>query len=122
MRVGGTREIPVDVRLVSATNRVLEGEVRHGRFREDLFYRIAKFVIPVPPLRDRRSEILLLAVQFAHEIATELRLPPVGFMPEALDALKAGDWPGNVRELSSQSSASETPWPSASSGEPPDRI
>ncbi|MBA3397790.1 MAG: sigma 54-interacting transcriptional regulator [Deltaproteobacteria bacterium] len=99
VRVGGTREIAVDVRLVCATNRDLESEVQHGRFREDLFYRIAKFVIPVPPLRDRRSEILPLAVQFAHEIATELRLPPVGFMPEALDALKAGDWPGNVREL-----------------------
>jgi DNA-binding NtrC family response regulator/pSer/pThr/pTyr-binding forkhead associated (FHA) protein len=99
VRVGGTAELPVDVRLVCATNRDLEIEVQRGRFREDLFFRIAAFVIPVPPLRDRRSEIAPLAVHFAHEIATDLRQPAVGFTPEALDALQAASWPGNVREL-----------------------
>ena len=99
VRVGGTTELPVDVRLVCATNRDLELEVQRGRFREDLFFRIAAFVIPVPPLRDRRSEILPLAVHFAHELATELRQPAVGFTPEAMDALQHAAWPGNVREL-----------------------
>ncbi|HEY0477168.1 MAG TPA: sigma 54-interacting transcriptional regulator [Kofleriaceae bacterium] len=99
VRVGGTTEIPVDVRLVCATNRDLETEVARGRFREDLFFRIAAFVIPVPPLRDRRSEIAPLAAHFAHEIATDLRQPAVGFTPEALDALQQASWPGNVREL-----------------------
>ena len=99
VRVGGTTEIPVDIRLVCATNRDLEIEVQRGRFREDLFFRIAAFVIPVPPLRDRRSEIVPLAAHFAHEIATDLRQPAVGFQPEAMDALQQASWPGNVREL-----------------------
>ncbi|TMQ03621.1 MAG: FHA domain-containing protein [Deltaproteobacteria bacterium] len=99
VRVGGTTEIPVDVRLVCATNRDLETEVQRGRFREDLFFRIAVFVIPVPPLRDRKSEIAPLAVHFAHEIASDLRQANVGFTPEAVDALQQASWPGNVREL-----------------------
>jgi two-component system response regulator AtoC len=99
VRVGGTTEIPVDVRLVCATNRDLETEVQRGRFREDLFFRIAAFVIPVPPLRDRKGEILPLAVHFAHEIATDLRQPTAGFTPEAMAALQQASWPGNVREL-----------------------
>src|SRR5262249_28231592 len=99
VRVGGTAELPVDVRLVCATHRDLETEVQRGRFREDLFFRIAAFVIPVPPLRDRRSEIAPLAVHFAHDIATDLRQPAIGFTPEALDALQQAGWPGHVREL-----------------------
>ncbi|HEX2685919.1 MAG TPA: sigma 54-interacting transcriptional regulator [Kofleriaceae bacterium] len=99
VRVGGTAEIPVDVRLVCATNRDLETEVSRGRFREDLFFRIAAFVIPVPPLRDRKSEIIPLASHFAHEIASDLRQPSVGFTPEAMDTLQQASWPGNVREL-----------------------
>jgi DNA-binding NtrC family response regulator/pSer/pThr/pTyr-binding forkhead associated (FHA) protein len=99
VRVGGTAELPVDVRLVCATNRDLETEVARGRFREDLFFRIAAFVIPVPPLRDRKSEILPLAVHFAHEIATELRQLTAGFTPDAMEALQQASWPGNVREL-----------------------
>jgi DNA-binding NtrC family response regulator len=99
VRVGGTKEIPIDVRLICATNRDLEAEVHRGRFREDLFFRIAAFVIPVPPLRNRKTEVLPLAVRFAHEIATQLEHPPVGFQPDALDALQDYDWPGNVREL-----------------------
>jgi DNA-binding NtrC family response regulator/pSer/pThr/pTyr-binding forkhead associated (FHA) protein len=98
-RVGGTDEIPVDVRVVCATNRDLEAEIRRGRFREDLYFRIGGFVIPVPPLRDRRGEIEPFARQFAREIANDLSLKPSGFAPLALAALTAYDWPGNVREL-----------------------
>ena len=97
--VGGTKEIPIDVRLICATNRDLEAEVHRGRFREDLYFRIAAFVIPVPPLRDRKTEILPLAVRFTGEIASQLGHPPIGFSPEALDSLQEYDWPGNVREL-----------------------
>ena len=99
VRVGGTKEIAVDVRVVCATNRDLDAEIRRGRFREDLYFRIGAFVIPVPPLRDRRSEIEPLARQFAREIANDLGQKPPGFMPLALAALSAHDWPGNVREL-----------------------
>jgi DNA-binding NtrC family response regulator/pSer/pThr/pTyr-binding forkhead associated (FHA) protein len=98
-RVGGTDEIAVDVRVVCATNRDLEAEIRRGRFREDLYFRIGAFVIPVPPLRDRRGEIEPLARQFAREISNDLALKPAGFAPLALAALTAYDWPGNVREL-----------------------
>ena len=99
VRVGGTKEISIDVRLICATNRDLEAEVHRGRFREDLFFRIAAFVIPVPPLRNRKTEVLPLAVRFAHEIATQLGHAPISFAPDALDALQEYDWPGNVREL-----------------------
>jgi len=98
-RVGGTAEIAVDVRMVCATNRDLEAEIRRGRFREDLYFRIGAFVIPVPPLRDRRGEVEPLARQFAREIAADLALKPPGFTPLALAALSAYEWPGNVREL-----------------------
>ncbi len=98
-RVGGTKEIAVDVRLVCATNRDLDLEVKRGRFRADLYFRISAFVIPVPPLRDRRTEIGPLASRFARELSAELgdRIAAIG--PDAFDALKAYDWPGNVREL-----------------------
>jgi DNA-binding NtrC family response regulator/pSer/pThr/pTyr-binding forkhead associated (FHA) protein len=99
VRVGGTKEIPVDVRMVCATNRDLEAEIRRGRFREDLYFRISAFMIPVPPLRDRRGEIEPLARQFAREIAGDLGHKPPGFTPLALAALAAYEWPGNVREL-----------------------
>ena len=99
VRVGGTRELPIDVRLVCATNRDLEAEVKRGRFREDLYFRISAFVIPVPPLRDRRSEIPLLAKQFARELAGELGYHGASLAPEALATIAAYDWPGNVREL-----------------------
>jgi len=99
VRVGSTREVDTDVRVVCATNRDLEAEVERGLFRQDLLFRIAAFVIPVPPLRDRTSEIVPLAVQFAYELTTELGLPATGFTPQALDALRGAQWPGNVREL-----------------------
>ncbi len=98
-RVGGTKELAIDVRLVCATNRDLETEVARGRFRQDLYYRLSAFVIPVPPLRDRRTEIGPLAARFARELSAEIgdRIAAVG--PDAFEALKAHDWPGNVREL-----------------------
>jgi len=89
VRIGGTKEIPIDVRLVCATNRDLEAEVARGRFRQDVYFRISAFVIPVPPLRDRKIEIHQLAAKFAE---TEIA-------PDAIAALEAYDWPGNVREL-----------------------
>src|SRR6185436_6744784 len=72
IRVGGTAEIPVDVRLVCATNRDLEAEVRRGRFRQDLYFRVSAFTIIVPPLRDRRVEIVPLARHFARQLSREL--------------------------------------------------
>ncbi len=97
LRVGGTKETFVDVRLVCATNRDLEAEVTRGRFREDLYFRISGFVIPVPPLRDRRTEIEPLATHFAHELAPAGRVTTIS--AEAMEILAAYDWPGNVREL-----------------------
>jgi DNA-binding NtrC family response regulator/pSer/pThr/pTyr-binding forkhead associated (FHA) protein len=99
VRVGGTAEIAVDVRLICATNRELDVEVRRGRFREDLYFRISAFVIPLPPLRDRRGEIPLLAAQFARELSAELGLTTGSVSDEALAILGSYDWPGNVREL-----------------------
>jgi two-component system, NtrC family, response regulator AtoC len=96
-RVGGTQEIAVDVRLICASNRDLELEVRRARFREDLFFRISGFVIPVPPLRDRRSEIPLLANQFVRDLAPEGS--SIIIDERALAILASYDWPGNVREL-----------------------
>ena len=99
VRVGGTKEITVDVRLVCATNRDLEVEVSRGRFRADLFFRISAFVIPLPPLRDRRMEIAPLATRFVRELASDFGEATPTLGPEALEALRAYDWPGNVREL-----------------------
>jgi len=97
-RVGGTAELEVDVRLICATNRDLEVEVKRGRFREDLYFRISAFVIPIPPLRDRPSEIPLLARRFARELAADVG--EGGSIDDAAMAILAAyDWPGNVREL-----------------------
>ncbi|MBK9033059.1 MAG: sigma 54-interacting transcriptional regulator [Myxococcales bacterium] len=98
-RVGGTAEIPVDVRVVCATHRDLDGEVRVGRFRQDLLYRVAGFTLMVPPLRDRTIEIMPLAEHFARHAAERLgRAAPV-ITDEARAALTTYAWPGNVREL-----------------------
>ncbi len=93
-RVGGRRKITVDVRLVAATNRDLATESREGRFRADLYYRINAGTIVVPPLRERREEILVLARAFLEQVDGRLELAP-----ETEKALLAYDWPGNVREL-----------------------
>jgi len=97
--VGGSREIAVNVRIVAATNCNLLNEVKSGNFREDLYYRLESFVIPVPPLRSRREDIPTLAAHFAERIAAEDGRAVRGFSPQALQDLISYDWPGNIREL-----------------------
>jgi two-component system, NtrC family, response regulator AtoC len=99
VRIGSTEEVEVDVRIVAATNRDLPAEVRAGRFREDLYFRLSAFRIEVPPLRARRVEIPLLASLFAREIAARMGATPPRLGPEVLAVLEAYPWPGNVREL-----------------------
>jgi DNA-binding NtrC family response regulator/pSer/pThr/pTyr-binding forkhead associated (FHA) protein len=98
-RVGGTAETAVDVRVVCATHRDLQADSRTGRFRQDLLFRIGGFTVAVPPLRDRRSEIVPLAEHFVRVAAADQRRAPPALSPEARDALLAYRWPGNVREL-----------------------
>jgi DNA-binding NtrC family response regulator len=98
-RVGGTRQIAVDVRVIAATNKNLPEMIKDGRFREDLFHRLNVIPIHVPPLRERRDDIPLLATAFAEEICQRYGMPQKRFSNEALQLLKAMDWPGNVREL-----------------------
>ncbi len=97
-RVGGEQEIRTDVRFVAATNRELAAEVRAGRFREDLYHRLAVVTIAVPPLRDRREDIDSLAAHFLRDFSRRLGRP-VALSRSAQDALRAYRWPGNVREL-----------------------
>jgi len=97
--VGSTREIPVDIRIVAATNRNLAEEVRRGRFRQDLFYRLDVVNILIPPLRQRREDIVPLASHFAAQLAAHLGLPVVPLDDATISRLQAYDWPGNVREL-----------------------
>jgi DNA-binding NtrC family response regulator len=98
-RVGDSRPTRVDVRLICASNVDLEAEVEAGRFRSDLFYRVNVVTIRIPPLRERREDIELLAEAFVHELASRLDRPTLGLTPAALQTLEAYDWPGNVREL-----------------------
>jgi diguanylate cyclase (GGDEF)-like protein len=97
--VGGTRPRSVDVRIIAATNRRLEDEVRNGRFREDLFYRLNVVRLHIPPLRERPDDVRLLAEHFARTFSAEQRKPIAGFSPEAEQRVIAYTWPGNVREL-----------------------
>ncbi len=97
--VGSTREIPVDIRIVAATNRNLADEVRHGRFRQDLFYRLDVVNIVIPPLRQRREDIVPLASHFAAQLASHLGLPVVPLDADTVARLQSYGWPGNVREL-----------------------
>jgi DNA-binding NtrC family response regulator len=99
MHVGGTQEIQVDVRIVAATNVNLEQAVKEGRFREDLFYRLNVISLELPPLRDRKEDIPLLATHYLKFYAEENGFPPPGLAPEALRLLMDYEWPGNVREL-----------------------
>ena len=99
MRVGGTKKIEADVRLVLATLRPLEQEVRAGRFRADLYYRIQGIVLDVPPLRDRRRDIPALLDAFIAQLSAIHDVEPPTFIRSARAALLAYDWPGNVREL-----------------------
>jgi two-component system response regulator PilR (NtrC family) len=98
-RVGGNREIPVDVRIVSATNRELRDEVSAGRFREDLYYRLNVVALEIPPLRERREDIPLLAHFFLKKYAAAFGRSLRGFAKDALESLEGYDYPGNVREL-----------------------
>jgi DNA-binding NtrC family response regulator len=98
-RIGGTSTLEVDVRIICATNRPLAGEVKEGRFREDLFFRINVFPVTVPPLRARREDIDGLADFFLQKFARELKKPSLRIADDAAEALRAYDWPGNIREL-----------------------
>ena len=98
-RVGGSRTIPVDVRIVASTNKDLVAEVEAGRFREDLFYRLNVISITLPPLRDRKDDVPLLAHHFLKVYAEKNNKGVGGLTREALDALVGWSWPGNVREL-----------------------
>ena len=98
-RVGGTQTIHVDVRIIAATNKNLEAEVREGRFREDLYYRLNVVPIQLPPLRDRRADIPVLAEHFLRHYTEKNHRLVKQILPEALDILMRYDWPGNIREL-----------------------
>ncbi len=101
-RVGDPRPRQIDVRVISATNRDLIAEVKAHRFREDLFYRLAAFPIRLPPLRDRRFDVPVLADRFLATASERHRKRVAGIDPEAVDALAEFDWPGNVRELENE--------------------
>jgi DNA-binding NtrC family response regulator len=98
--VGSDREVAIDVRIIAATNRDLEHAVRQGTFREDLYYRFNVMVVQVPPLREHRDDIALLAETFLQRHAAANHLEPRHLTPQALRCLEQYDWPGNVRELS----------------------
>ena len=98
-RVGGTRTLKAQVRVIAATNRDLRKAVERGEFREDLYYRLQVFEIWIPPLRDRRRDVLPLTEAFLDDLARSFARPPTGLTQDAKDALLAHRWPGNVREL-----------------------
>src|SRR5690348_644495 len=98
-RIGGSGPVKVDVRIIATTSRNLEEDVAGGKFRQDLFYRLNVFPITIPPLRDRREDIPMLAQRFAARAAAEAGKEIQGFEPESLDLLCGYEWPGNVREL-----------------------
>ncbi|MFO7996818.1 MAG: sigma-54 dependent transcriptional regulator, partial [Dehalococcoidia bacterium] len=98
-RVGGNEPIRVDVRVISATNKDLRRAIEKQEFREDLYYRLNVVNIELPPLRERREDIPLLAEHFLHKFASENRKEVAGFAPDAMEFLLDYDWPGNVREL-----------------------
>jgi two-component system, NtrC family, response regulator HydG len=100
-RVGGTDPVRVDVRVVAATNKDLAAEVKAGRFREDLFYRLDVVSVRLPPLRDRSGDVPLLAMTFLRRACDEYRKPVSAIAPAAMSALERYEWPGNVRELKS---------------------
>jgi two-component system response regulator AtoC len=98
-RVGGSQDVKVDVRVVAATNRSLQEEVKKGHFREDLFYRLNVMAVELPPLRDRRSDVPLLISHYIDSFNTEFRKRIQGVSPSAMAALQSYPWRGNVREL-----------------------
>jgi DNA-binding NtrC family response regulator len=98
-RVGGAQDVKVDVRVIAATNRSLQGEVKKGHFREDLFYRLNVMAVELPPLRDRKGDVPLLIDHYVDYFNTEFRKKIRGVAPGAMAALQAYSWRGNVREL-----------------------
>jgi two-component system response regulator PilR (NtrC family) len=97
--IGSTEESDVDVRIIAATNKDFEKEIAEGRFREDLYYRLSVIPILVPPLRERRDDIPLLARHFLERFRKTMEKPIEAISPEAMTRLESYDWPGNVREL-----------------------
>lgn len=98
-RIGGRQEIPVDVRVVGATHQDLKTMISEGRFREDLYYRLAEIEVKIPPLRARAGDAVLLANAFLHRFAQEQRRGTLGFSEDAIQAIEACPWEGNVRQL-----------------------
>lgn len=98
-RLGGTKPIPVNVRIIAATNKDLQTEIKCNRFRRDLFYRLAVIKITIPPLRERPKDILLLADKFIYKNCRQFNKPPLTMTPKAADAFLRYSWPGNIREL-----------------------
>lgn len=98
-RIGSTRPVKIDIRVISATNQTLEDEVRKGTFREDLYYRLNVIPLVIPPLRERVSDILPLVRHFMVKYCDEMARPNLTITKEALEAMERYDWPGNVREL-----------------------
>ena len=132
-RVGGTQSIPVDVRVIAATNRDLGAAAANGSFRQDLFYRLNVFPIEVPPLRERRDDILMLVEYFVRRYAARAGKKIVSIDKKTLDLLQAYDWPGNIRELQnviersmilsvSEVFAVDESWLSTRSVPPPPRV
>lgn len=100
--LGTNKKRPIDVRIIAATNRNLEEDVREGRFREDLFYRVATFTVQLPPLRERLEDIPYLAIDILNKTQAELGKTVNGFTTEAMECLQEYQWPGNVRELENE--------------------
>ena len=98
-RIGGRKEIPVDVRIVCATHQNLKKRIEEGRFREDLYYRLSEIVITIPPLRERAGDPALLAYHFKNKFSNQERRSSLNFSQDALAAIESHPWPGNVREM-----------------------
>jgi transcriptional regulator with PAS, ATPase and Fis domain len=99
IRVGSSKVIKTDVRVVAATNVKMEQAIREGRFREDLYYRLNQVPISIPPLRERSEDIHLLFRKFTADISEQYRMPVVTLTPDAVEALERYPWPGNIRQL-----------------------
>jgi two-component system NtrC family response regulator len=101
-RVGGRKEIPVDVRIICATHQDLAKLIQEGRFREDLYYRVSEITVNIPPLKDREGDAIVLAKAFLNRFVEKMSSNIKGFDADALHAIETYDWPGNVRELESR--------------------
>ena len=99
IKVGSSKTIKTDVRVVAATNVMMEKATHEGKFREDLYYRLSSVPISIPPLRDRTEDIYLLFRKFAHDFADKYRMPVIKLQPEAKELLQRYRWPGNIRQL-----------------------